>query len=54
VDVHNAFNLMSRSTILQELQFSFGSLDQLSHLFDDFMHVHPHYIYFKLLEMRIS
>jgi len=51
VDVWNTFNLVSRTTIFQELR----SFIDFSHLFVDFMHAHFHYIFRKLyLSMGIS
>ncbi len=44
MDVHNAFNLMSWSAIFQELQFSLGSLDQISPFVRQF-YAHPSPLY---------
>jgi hypothetical protein len=47
LDVHNAFNLVSWLAIFQNLWSSLNFLDQFSHLFDDSMHAHPHYIFLR-------
>ncbi len=51
VDVCNTFALVSQLTISQELQFSPNYLDQLSHLFDNFMHAH--YIFLRFFDMGV-
>jgi hypothetical protein len=44
VDIYNAFNFVAQTIIFQELPFFIGALDQLSHLSNNFMSAHPHYI----------
>ncbi len=41
MDVHHAFNYISQITIFQKWRSYIDSLDEFSHMFDDFMHVCP-------------
>jgi len=54
VDVHNAFNLMSWSTIFQELWYSPSFVDQIFSFVRQF-YAHPSPLYFlKVFNMGIS
>jgi hypothetical protein len=54
VDVHNAFNLMSWSTIFQELWFSFDFLDQFFSFIQQFYARPSPQYFFKVYDMGIS
>jgi len=54
VDIRNTFKLVTQSTFFKGYDFRSILLINFPHLFDDFMHTHPHYIFLKLPNMGIS
>jgi hypothetical protein len=54
VDVRNAFNFVSMSTIFQKLRLCLIFWINFFHLFNNFTHAHPHCTFLKIFDMEIS
>ncbi len=54
VDVHKTFNSVSQLANFRNYGLRLVFWIIFYHLFDNFMHAHPHYIFFRLFNMGIS